>query len=147
MDGVAFHYGGKFYNCSSNKAILKNNLLILHRLEILKKDSVLTSGYTYNDIRYQYMQKLSAFNERNMHSLSPNIQAAITYDAVWTLAMAINMTETSALKSSVNINSFQYGNTNFTDQMKLSLDKIEFRGASGIINFDDEYGYAIVIAL
>ena len=64
-----------------------------------------------------------------------------------TLAMAINMTETSALKGSVNISSFQYGNTNFTDQMKLSLDKIEFRGASGIINFDDEYIYAIVIAL
>ena len=82
------------------------------------------------------MQKLSAFwmeEYMNMHTLSPNIQAAITYDAVWTLTMAINMTETSALKGSVNINSFQYGNTNFTDQMKLSLDKIEFRGASGIL--------------
>ena len=141
LNSVAFHYGGRFYNCSSNKAILQNNLLIAHRLENIDKDSVLASGHTYRDIHDHYLQKLSTFNARRMHSLSPNVHAAITYDAVWALSMAINMTVT-AWKGAVNISNFRYGNTVFTDQVKLNLDKIEFNGASGFINFDSTYRYA-----
>ena len=140
LNDVAFHYDREFYNCSSNKVILQNSLLISHRLENIDKDTVLVSGHTYNDIHKQYLQMLSAFNKRNMRSLSPNILAAITYDAVWALVMAINMTET-ILNSSISISNFQYGNTMFTDEIKLNLDKIDFNGASGFINFDSASGY------
>ena len=140
LNSTVFHYGRDFYDCSSNKAILQNNLLISHRLVNLDKDSVLASGYTYHEIHHHYLQKLSNFNVRNMRSIEPNILAAITYDAVWALVMAINTT-VNTFNGSINISSFRFGNAMFTDEIRLNLDTIEFHGASGFINFTDGSGY------
>ena len=54
--------------------------------------------------------------------------------------MAINMTATT-FNGSVSVSNFRFGNTVFTDEIKLNLDKTEFHGASGFINFTDGSGY------
>ena len=72
-----------------------------------------------------------------MHELTPDVRAAITYDAVWALALAINTT----LDDSMNVSGIRYGNKAFTDKIKQSLAKIAFDGASGHINFDSRVGY------
>ena len=138
LKDTVFHYNGVFYNCSK-KAILQDSLLIVHRIHNHDKDSPLDSGHTYNDIYQHYLQKVSAYSESSARSITPDVRAAITYDAVWALAMAINMTLTT-LKGSIS--NIRYGNKLFTDDMKQSLDKIEFHGASGFINFDSVSGYA-----
>ena len=72
-----------------------------------------------------------------MHELKPDVQAAITYDAVWALALAINTT----LDDSTNVSGIRYGNKVFMDKIKQSLTKIAFDGASGYVNFDSRSGY------
>ena len=59
----------------------------------------------------------------------PDGRMAITYDAVWGLAMAIHMTVIT-LKDSINSS---IPNKLFIDEMKW----IEFHGASGFISFDN----------
>ena len=51
---MVFHYDGVFYNCS-NRAILKDNLLIVHRIRNLDVNSQLVSKYTYNDVYQNYL--------------------------------------------------------------------------------------------
>jgi ABC-type branched-subunit amino acid transport system substrate-binding protein len=134
---TVFHYhDGVLYNCS-NRAFLKDNLLIVHQIRNLNVNSPLVSGHTYNDIYENYLRKLSTFNESSVHLLTPDVRAAITYDAVWALTLAIN----STLESSTNISSIRYGNKVFTDRIKQSLGTIAFDGASGYINFDSRSGY------
>ena len=144
LKDTAFCYDAALYNCSSKEIILQNNLLIVHRIENTDRDSLLDSGHTYRDIRRHYLQKLSTITyhngESSAHSVTPDVSAAITYDAVWALAIAMNMTITT-LKGSINLSSVQYGNKQFIDEMKRSLSKIEFHGASGYISFDNESGY------
>ena len=72
-----------------------------------------------------------------MHELTPDVQATITYDAVWALALAMNTT----LDDSTNVSGIRYGNKAFMDKIKQSLAKIAFDGASGHINFDSRSGY------
>ena len=126
---TVFNYDGVIYNCS-NRAILKDNLLIVQRIRNLDVNSQLVSGHTYNDIYQNYLRKLSTFNKNSVHELTPDVRAAITYDAVWALALAINTTLEGSI---VNISGIQYGNKVFTDKTKQSLAKIAFDGASGYI--------------
>ena len=125
---TVFHYDGEFYNCS-NRAILKDNLLIVQRIRNHDVNSQLVSGRTYNDIHRNYLRKLSTFNKNSVHELTPGVRAAITYDAVWALALAINTT----LDDSTDVSGIRYGNKVFMDKIKQSLAKIAFDGASGHI--------------
>ena len=139
LKDTVFHYDSVLYNCS-NRAILKDNLLIVNRIKSLNANSPLASGYTYNYINQIYLQKLSTFSENSVHLVTPDVRAAMTYDTVWAFAMAINMT-LATLKGSINISSVQYGNKLFTDEIKQKLEKIAFNGASGFVNFDSRSGY------
>ena len=140
LKDTMFHYDGMFYNCS-NTTILKDNLLVVHRVKNVNVNSPLVSEHTYNDIYQHYLRKLnSTLNDNSAHSLTPDVRAAITYDAVWALTMAINTTLTN-LKGSINISNVQYGNKIFANEIKRSLAKIAFNGASGYIKFDSMSGY------
>ena len=94
---------------------------------------------TYNDIHQNYLRKLSTFNKNcySVYELTPDVRAAITYDAVWALALAINTT----LDDSTDVSGIRYGNKVFMDKIKQSLAKIAFDGASGHIKFDSRSGY------
>ena len=135
---TVFHYDGEFYNCS-NRAILKDNLLIVQRIRNHDVNSQLVSGRTYNDIHQNYLRKLYTFNKNcySAYELTPDVRAAIIYDAVWALALAINTT----LDDSTDVSGIRYGNKVFMDKIKQSLAKIAFDGASGHIKFDSRSGY------
>ena len=136
---TVFHYDSVVYNCS-NGAVLKDNLLIKQRINTLDVNSPLVSERTYNDIYRCYLHKLSTFSKNRENLLAPDVRAAMIYDAVWALAMAINMTLTT-LEGSINISIVRYGNKMFTDGIKQSLAKIAFNGTSGYIKFDSKSGY------
>ena len=140
-----FDYGGKLYNCSSNLMILKNNLILSYTLDSVDHGAPLVSGYTYNEILKEYLSKLHTFNKRNKAlSVSPSIWATIAYDAVWALALAMNMstvTNCTSLTSVANTVTVSRGTVKFTDKISQNLKQIEFTGASGSINFDSSSGY------
>ena len=135
---IAFHYGGMLYNCSKNKhEILQDHVFLSFSIDNVDKSTQLVSGYTYYDTLRQYLQKVSSYNNENEFrpSILPSIWATITYDAVWALVLALNM-------STIN-GSFHCGNEMFTKDIKdcLDVDKIKFDGVSGNIEFDSATGY------
>lgn len=137
---TSFQYNGKLYNCT-NKEILQGHLLMNYRLNNVDSGERLVSGYTYTDILHQYLEQVENHNrENNSLSISPNIWATTLYDAVWALVLALNMSIV-AFNDSVNLNSLELGNRDFADYMKHNLDKINFTGVSGQINFDSTTGF------
>ena len=136
---IAFKYSGEFFNCSNNNLmVLKNNLILSYTLDSVDPGAQLVSGYTYREILWQYLYSVYNYNTNNRAlSISPSIWATLTYDAVWALVLAINMSTVGFTNSS----SLSYGTEQFTDEIKHSLEQIQFAGASGFINFDSTSGY------
>ena len=90
---IVFSHSGEFYNCTNNNLmILKNNLIFSYTLDSVDLGAPLVSGYTYHEILRQYLYSVHSYNTRNRAlSISPSIWATITYDAVWALVLAMNM--------------------------------------------------------
>jgi gamma-aminobutyric acid type B receptor len=138
---IVFNYSEKLYNCSSKLMILKNNLILSYTLDSVDREASLISGYTYNKILLQYVSKIQTYNKINKElSISPSIWATITYDAVWALVLAMNMS-TVITRTPRNTNSLSFGIAKFTDEINQNLEQNEFAGASGYIRFDSASGY------
>ena len=124
------YYKGRLYECfwSTQAGITLDHVVFIHfRLSEEDTSLRLISGYTYTDIAKQYERKFVYHNKNDYYSFPavPNfIQAATTYDAVWALVLAMNMTVSE--KSS--------------DLNKL-FPNVNFRGASGHITFDRNTGF------
>ena len=140
VNEIVFGYRGKLYNCSDKLTILKNNLVLSYTLENMDHAASLVSGYTYNQIRWQYWSKLQAYNHRKDLPVSPSIWATITYDAIWALVLAMNMS-TVITRGLDNPNCLPFGTEKFTNEINRNLEQIEFNGASGYISFDSASGY------
>ena len=139
---ITFHYSGTFYSCSNNLLILKDNLVVSYTLDSIDAEDHLVSGYTYHNIVQQYLHRVYNYNIASKTlSISPSIWATITYDAVWALVLAINMSTIIVNAVPVNISCLPFGTKMFTNEIKQNLDKIQFAGASGFIDFNTTSGY------
>ena len=122
---TTFYYKGRLYACFWG-FVLDHIIFVHFQMSEGDVGLQLVSGCTYTDIVKQYETKLN-----NVYSFSavPNFNyAATTYDAVWALVLAMNMT-ISETSNDLKIN---------------TLDKfpnVNFRGASGHITFDKSTGF------
>lgn len=122
---------------------MKNSALdftvfIHFRLTVENERVPLISGYTYTDIKQQYMEKLNFHTNNTIcpHNLVPNIWTNTVYDTVWVLALAMNMTFHDNSKRCSE-------NSSITNEVTI-IDKllnIDFLGASGHIKFDRSLGF------
>ena len=113
---IAFHYSGTFYNCSNN---LKDHLVVSYTLDSIDAEDHLVSGYTYHGIVLQYLHRVYNYNIASKTlSISPSIWATITYDAVWTLVLAINMSTVIVNAVPAYISHLPFGTEMFTNEIK-----------------------------
>ena len=141
---VIFQYSGVLYTCDS-KVIFQNTVLINYRLSTVDKQEKLVSGYTYDDVLQQYFQEIVVHNRRqNQMLVSQSISAAVTYDAVWALIVAINMTVGNSFNDSLShdLNCVRFGNEDFADKVRHNFEDLMFSGMSGPIKFDSKTGFS-----
>ena len=122
---TTLYYKGRLYECSwGTQSIMLDHVVFIHfRLSEIGASLQLVSGYTYTDITKQYDNGCS-------FPAVPNFfYAATTYDAVWALVLAMNMT-VSERSSEIKINI-----------LNKEFPNINFRGASGHIIFDEGTGF------
>ena len=139
-ENTRFSYNGGHYECNWDTDEMKNSaldftLFIHFRLVVENERVPLISGYTYTDIRQQYMEKvnLCANNTIRPGKLVPNVWANTMYDMVWALALAMNIT--------LGDNCFSENSSNTNDEMIDKLLSVDFLGASGHIKFDRSLGF------
>lgn len=130
---TTLYYKGRLYECFWGiQSIMLDHVVFVHfQLSEIGVSLQLVSGYTYTDITRQYETKI-AFYKFNVCSFSavPNFfHAATTYDAVWALVLAMNMT-VSERSSDIKINI-----------LNKEFPNVNFRGASGHITFDESTGF------
>lgn len=118
--------------------------------ETTEKEKILISGINFTEFHQQYTDKLNSFvaayNASTSGSLrnpvNPGFQfyRTVTYDAVWTLALALNDTN-SVLKESYNTSLMSYGEQPnlVSDVLRRSMEKVKFQGASGFVDIHDQH--------
>ena len=138
---IVFQYNGVWYTCDP-KVILQNNVLLNYRLSVIDKQEKLVSGYTYYETLEQYSQQVAIHNSSpNPASVSPSLWATVTYDAVWALVLAMNMTAATNNSRTLPLNAVKFGNKEYADRVRRNLDSLTFTGMSGPIDFDGATGF------
>ena len=97
-----------------------------------ENDVVELPNLTFGELSREYMQRVRDWcPDATAHRYFP-----ITYDAMWSLALAIN-NSLDALESLNNSRDSQFTNTSVNWNIIQSLQSTEFRGASGNVVFND----------
>ena len=127
---TTFYYKGRLYVCFWG-FVLDHVIFIHFQMSERDVDLQLVSGYTYTDIAKQYETKTTSYKFNNVYYFPavPNFNhTATTYDAVWALVLAMNMTISETF-SGLKINTLN------------KFPNVNFRGASGHITFDKSTGF------
>ena len=112
-----FKYEGRRYNCSTelmSGVVLQGNLMVVHRLSAIDPSSTTAAGISYSEYLSMYEDRIAQYNKEKSNPycpLSADISAAIVFDEVWALALALN-------NSNVDLSKYQYGRKEMTSAIR-----------------------------
>lgn len=133
---TSFSYHGNTYTCS--KAEMEqalNGSLFLH-YQLTPEDHSLqsdTMGISYDRYWQLYQQRANAWGVMATEWANP------VYDAVWSLALALNHTLLD--DPGFNLSTYHHGNPTITELIRSKVTKLDFQGVSGEISYNASTGY------
>lgn len=126
--------------CNLTKADVQSVILVSSQVKNTS-NRTLVSGVTYADLKAQYLERLQGWCPETVGA-KPNTFFSTTYDALWTIGMAIN--DTLDLLTEVGLEYEPYGNatvpvynSSVYEALSNSLATTDFFGASGPVSFSD----------
>ena len=140
---ITFVYNGDTISCTrENMTQVTNGSLIIH-YQLKSSEKVTESGLSYVQFFDLYKELVAEYNKRNKLFLGnkttmiePSFWAASFFDAVWSMALALN-----ASIEKTNIMSCKPCNR--ADILRESLREQNFSGLSGRIMYNHSSGYVI----
>ena len=135
---VEVTYKSKTLSCFSNtiEKILKTSVLIDYQLETADKQDIKFSGISLETFKMLYEERVQDFNEENNVIHTALLDAAIFFDSLWSLSLALNNS-----MDKVNLSTYSFlGQQNNTKIIRKELDKLDYEGISGRIQFNDGTG-------
>ena len=107
----------------------------------VEDDTVLYSGWTYDQFKQRYDAKLNIYASQINVSLTMLIYASSFYDQVWTFALAINNSLPSIYSQNLSFSDYRITRNTETIShiLKQQFLNLSFQGASGWIQFDENY--------
>ena len=118
--------------CKLESREVESVIIMTSEPSLSKSSAILPSGRTLHDFKVDYTSRLRSWC--SVDYLSPDPLAAATYDAVWTLAFALN--NISELLRVNNTDNYQY-NSVFYEAIRTSLHATDFNGVSGQVQFSE----------
>lgn len=98
----------------------------------------IVSGKSYRDYREAYHSEVESIRAQRRIAVHPDpYYAAIVYDQLWTLALALNSTLPILKRENLSIEQYSYGQSNITMLLQRELSKVRFTGASSDIHFNE----------
>ena len=104
------------------------------KLDLVDNSTVLVSGTTYKEYFEKYQEKANRYTPRT-------IWANPAYDAIWSLALALNISIPKLNSIGLNLSDYTYGHQDATNIIRDEVVRLKFHGASGNISFDNKTGY------
>ena len=133
---LIFSYNQKVYNCTREEILIALERGLMVRFKVLPTDpnSTTSFGVTYNSYLELYRQRMEKASYC-CAQVTPSVLAAPAYDAVWALAVALNNSE-------VDLAEYHHGEPDKTRMIRDQRHKLDFKGVSGQVKFDQATGYA-----
>ncbi len=121
---------------STIEAILNTSVLIDYQLESTDKYGIKFSGISLNTFKKLYGERLDMFNQETGSNLPALTDAAILYDSLWSLSLALNHS-----MDRVNLSTYSYlGQQQNTKIIRSELEKLDFEGVSGRVSYNSTTG-------
>ena len=136
---VSFSFDQKQFTCSREEIVgvaLNKSILLHYRLTHLGNAS--TSGRTHSQYFEEYEERV------NRHNVTTSVFGAPIYDAVWSLALALNKSIHPLQERGFSLSDYHLDHSqhnNMTEIILHQLYELNFTGVSGDIAFDIETGF------
>ena len=145
---VNFSYAGKLYSCTREElyTTLHGSLIMHYRLSPINQSMVTDSGLTYKEFIQQYNKRVYSYNKYHpKDTIAPSVWAASYFDAVWSLALALNNSIDILYGMGKRLSDYHYGQHTVTEIIRNRFLELDFEGASGKISYNWESGYVLRI--
>lgn len=141
---ISTTYEGIPVACTRDELLLEaaeNAIVFQYHFETLNSKKPTHSGLSHNDFHKRYESKIKVFNSRTNSSLQSSFWAAVYFDAVWAMALAINNSVEELRSRGLELAEFRYGQNQVTDTFQRKLKQLEFEGVSGRVKFNQTTGF------
>ena len=142
-----FTYDGIEYSCNEEQMMtaINKSIFIHYRLDPFNFSETTDSGLSYTQFSDLYTKSVETYNidlEDGEETIQPSFWAASYFDAVWSLALALNNSKEEVKnRTGLDLSEYRYGHSNATDIIRNNLLQLDFEGVSGRITFDNASGY------
>ena len=133
--------------CSSDEIQnrLQGAIFIHYRLDPFNFSEATDSGLSYTQFIDLYTRLVETYNidlEDGEETIQPSFWAASYFDAVWSLALALNNSKEEVKnRTGLDLSEYRYGHSNATDIIRNNLLQLDFEGVSGRITFNKSTGF------
>lgn len=134
---TSFFYNGEFYSCSERDIASSLNGSINLALNALS-EYVADDNTTYQDYMMHYHLQKKKYSERFGVKSVDTLWARGMYDAVWSMAFALN---NSVQNLDIDLTQVKPGNILLAQSIQKNMFKVSFQGISGTISFDNKTGF------
>ena len=137
---VSFSFNQKDYTCSREELVdmtLNKAILLHYRLTHLRNTTT-SFGRTYSQYFEEYKERANAQN------VTTSIYGAPIYDAVWSLALALNNSINPLQDLGFSLSDYHLDHSQRNNMTEVILNQLydhSFAGISGNITFDNETGF------
>ena len=135
------------YNCSGEDMAKALNGAILLSPAMIPQDlnAPTVSGISYSQYSQEYQKRVEEYNnyEANLkphRNMSFNKWAAVSYDAVWAMALALDK---AAKQGDLNLTTYRPGQSSSTIAIRDQIHQLDFDGMSGQISFNPDTGFVV----
>ena len=128
---VTFRHDQKTVSCGVEKmkAVVEGAIILRHQYMPLDVNIKTDVGMSYSEFLQRYYASAEKENITFINNATP-----IYFDAVWSLALALN-------KSIANLSGYSYGQPSITESVREELEELNFTGVSGRMHFDRSTGF------
>ena len=146
IEPVTFTYMGNSISCTQEQMtdVINGSLIIHYQLQSFENPTEV--GLSYNRFFEMYQQRVQDYNQQRELStpISTSFWAASFFDAVWSMALAMNASieNITELQDMYNGTVPFYG-SGLADALRKNLLKRNFSGLSGNIAYNESSGYVI----
>ena len=136
-------YEGNPVTCTRDQLLdaAKNSIFFQYHFETLDSEKSTHSGLSHSDFHERYETKIAEYNSRTNSNLQESFWAAVYFDAVWAMALAINNSIEELRSHGLELAHFRYGQNQVTDTFQRKVKELAFKGVSGMVKFNETTGF------
>ena len=146
-EAVSFYYAPdkRMYFCSVRQMQIAREAAIgieLHFDTFADSETETVSGLVEREVLEAYLESWRSYNLNvNITANAIYEYAALAYDAVWSMALALNGSLEVLQEKNLSLSNYTYGQSAVTQIILDQFYRLDFQGISGNVSFNNETGF------